>query len=345
MAIRRIELTNVQTIEIRGFHGQFYAKQLILPGTLAHLGEHAFSRNQFTEVYIANGPTVISYSCFAESRELVSLELPDTVQYCQQSFARDCNLLENIWLGNSLKEVSGSYAFGNSPMLLHAYFPDTLQRLHANVFDDSFLQSISLPENLIAIDSDVFNYHSFESTARMIPILHIRGPTVSQPLCEALDSLPDGSRIFASNLEGTTICADYNFTAELSATVYATHGLRPPRRTPIATRTLVRTPEPNAPPRRLNLNDTVTTVNDLDPSEPLHLTGSGTLRSDGEPIYLSVVVLEAGAQVTVTDLVVQDALELKGDSGLTASIGSHIELVSDVKLQFTAEDGKMPRGI
>jgi hypothetical protein len=59
---------------------------------------------------------------------------------------------------------------------------------------------------------------------------------------------------------------------------------------------------------------------------------------------MSVVVLKPGVEIT-SGLVTHNSLEFKGDSGMAASIGNHIDLVRDVRLQFIADRGKASRGI
>jgi hypothetical protein len=241
--VKTIELTNVQSVESHAFFRVNCATQLILPTTLVFVGDAAFCGfDLLTDVYIPNGLTSISSSCFAWSSVLVSLELPDTIQYCESGFVSDCAKLENLWLGNSLEEINGSHPFADCPKLSHIYFPDTLQRIHEGLFAHSSLQSISIPGNLLSVDSNWFEYYN----TGLIPSLHIRGPTIGQALCDALDTLPTGTRIFASNVEGATICLDYNVSAEVAATVHATHGPRPPQATARATRSFAKTPAADA---------------------------------------------------------------------------------------------------
>jgi hypothetical protein len=275
----------------------------------------------------------------------VSLEFPDTVLYCGDGFVDHCDELANLGFGSSLKEINGSNHFYYCRKLVQLYFPDSFERIRTQIFTSSYIRSISLPGNLDYVHPNAFFCEGVAEDDGCERGLHLRGPTISESLCSALGSLPDGSHVFVSNVEGTTICGDRPFNPEDPVVVPATHAPRPPPATQIPTRTFAKTPAADAVGRYLNLSENAPTNPVLDPSEPLHLSGSGTLGSDGDSIYLSVVVLEPGAEVIATGLVIQNELELKGNSGLAASSGDHIELVPDVKLQFVAEGGKAPRGL
>jgi hypothetical protein len=85
----------------------------------------------------------------------------------------------------------------------------------------------------------------------------------------------------------------------------------------------------------VNLGTDIGPIADLNPGEPVHVTGSGVLSADVESeLFLTVVVIEPGSQVTANNLVVQTWLELKGDSSLNPTEGGHIELVPELNLQF-----------
>ena len=89
-------------------------------------------------------------------KNIVSVELPETITTIEEYAFTDCELLENINLPDSLTTI-GAYAFHMCYSLTSVVIPEGITLLDYNVFHlCSGLKSVTLPSTLKTIRNDVF---------------------------------------------------------------------------------------------------------------------------------------------------------------------------------------------
>ena len=110
-----------------------HATQVSLPSTLKYIDKRAFENNNFETVILPDGLKTIGVHAFYNNDCLKEVAIPYGVEVCP-------------------------YAFGRCTGLEKATFPEDLQIIHPGLFSGcASLKSVVLPNNLIALENEIFD--------------------------------------------------------------------------------------------------------------------------------------------------------------------------------------------
>ena len=90
------------------------ASDLVVPGTVKHLGQGVFSGDRFiTSVTLGEGVESIGYGCFAGCLGLTSFTMPDSVTSIEDKLFQDCESLKEVTISRNLAagDLAGSFSW------------------------------------------------------------------------------------------------------------------------------------------------------------------------------------------------------------------------------------------
>ena len=90
------------------------ASDLVVPGTVKHLGQGVFSGDRFiTSVTLGEGVESIGYGCFSGCLGLTSFTMPDSVTSIEDQLFQDCESLKEVTIGRKLAagDLAGSFSW------------------------------------------------------------------------------------------------------------------------------------------------------------------------------------------------------------------------------------------
>ena len=115
-----------------------------------------FDISKITSLHICEGITVINEKVFSEHL-FVSATLPESLESLKANTFKDCVLLKEIIIPDSVKSI-GESAFANCYSLTLVTLPENLEKLEINTFANcDLLNEITIPEAVKSIDSGVFD--------------------------------------------------------------------------------------------------------------------------------------------------------------------------------------------
>lgn len=117
------------------------------------IGASAFAHSGLCSILIPQGVTRIAEECFLKCRDLLELQLPETLQDLEPSAFRGCGL-RSLRLPSGLKLIPYR-CFMECRALETVYIPDSVKRIGSEAFSRcSSLETIRGPEALLANQSD-----------------------------------------------------------------------------------------------------------------------------------------------------------------------------------------------
>ena len=90
------------------------ASDLVVPGTVKHLGQGVFSGDRFiTSVTLGEGVESIGYGCFSGCLGLTSFTMPDSVTSIEDRLFQDCENLKEVTISRNLAagDLAGSFSW------------------------------------------------------------------------------------------------------------------------------------------------------------------------------------------------------------------------------------------
>ena len=90
------------------------ASDLVVPGTVKHLGQGVFSGDRFiTSVTLGEGVESIGYGCFSGCLGLTSFTMPDSVTSIEDQLFQDCENLKEVTISRNLAagDLAGSFSW------------------------------------------------------------------------------------------------------------------------------------------------------------------------------------------------------------------------------------------
>lgn len=90
------------------------ANDLVVPGTVKHLGQGVFSGDRFiTSVTLGEGVESIGYGCFSGCLGLTSFTMPDSVTSIEDQLFQDCENLKEVTISRNLAagDLAGSFSW------------------------------------------------------------------------------------------------------------------------------------------------------------------------------------------------------------------------------------------
>jgi hypothetical protein len=131
---------------------------VILPATIATIGNHAFSGcSSLTQVTLPGNLTTINASAFSGCSSLTQITLPESLTTLSANAFYGCSSLTQMTLPESLTTLSAN-AFSGCASLAQITLPESLTTLGANVFSGcSSLAQITLPSTWTSIGANALS--------------------------------------------------------------------------------------------------------------------------------------------------------------------------------------------
>ena len=133
--------------------------EIILPNSTKGIEWYAFSNmsgNSPLSMIIPEGVTLDSY-VFSNCRNLVSVQLPSTLQEIPNGTFSDCSMLTSVTFSNNIISF-GDASFYGCRSLNQINFPETLTTIGGLCFYHSGLTQISIPDNVQILGDGCFFY-------------------------------------------------------------------------------------------------------------------------------------------------------------------------------------------
>ena len=127
-----------------------------LPDNLQNIEETAFSYTALEEINLPLSVTTIGSSVFEGCTSLKKVSLSANIAIIPSQTFSGCSLLREVSLPSSVKEI-GSSAFSGCQSLEAITLPSSLERIDDNAFYGSGLKSISVPDNVSVVGTNVFS--------------------------------------------------------------------------------------------------------------------------------------------------------------------------------------------
>jgi hypothetical protein len=182
----------VVRIEDEAFVGCSGLLSLSLPDTVTSIGEKAFvgceglesievdinnpvydSRGNCNAIYekssnklvvgckntvIPTGTKIIGDHAFSESSAIESITIPEGVEHIGYDAFFSCTNLKSVVFPSSLKSI-GEHAFRKCKRLCSVQLPYGLKTIDDYAFMDSGVRSVSIPESVVHIGDNTFDYY------------------------------------------------------------------------------------------------------------------------------------------------------------------------------------------
>ena len=151
-----IEGFPVTRIGSYAFNYNYGINSVVLPASVTHIEEAAFSSSQNLQSIEMPGVTYIGISAFYSCFYLTSLTLPDSLESLDDSAFYNCSSLTSITLPASLTSI-GNQAFYACDSVTSITLPASLTSIGDNAFEEGYsLTSVTFLGNAPTLGSNVF---------------------------------------------------------------------------------------------------------------------------------------------------------------------------------------------
>lgn len=154
-------------------------EEFVIPETVTSIGRYAFRDCELLEkIVIPEGVTTIDYCAFYncvslkevyfpptlmsigttafENASLVEVVLPENITMLDNNVFRGCDYLQSVYIPSSLNDVGYYGIFAECPNLKTVTFEEGITSITANLFAESSLESIVIPETVTSIGRYAF---------------------------------------------------------------------------------------------------------------------------------------------------------------------------------------------
>ena len=135
--------------------------------TVGLIGENAFSGANIHEIYFPESIRSIGREAFKGSK-LYEIILPYGLTTIGDSAFEDCKDLSCVSIPDTVKSL-GYKAFGNCGTISQVYFGSGVHYIDDDLFMDSFVINMYVPESVMGIGSIFFHYHDWDSGLELTP--------------------------------------------------------------------------------------------------------------------------------------------------------------------------------
>lgn len=212
-----------------------------LPNSLLHIGNYAFYYTRITEATLPEGLLSIGFYAFYET-EIESLTIPTGIEKIANNAFAYCNYLKSLTI-NCGSEPFGNYVFYSSgitsvtfnkpfkkiPEGMFAYnyglvvseFPEGLEEIGEDAFNEATLAATSFPEGLKSIGED--NFVHFPSDKVLIPSTLVK----IDPRAFVTGSfrVAEGNPVYSADDEGSLLSKDRHTLYRLSGSLTGAYTL------------------------------------------------------------------------------------------------------------------------
>ena len=134
-----ISEVNITALPTQAFYKSTNVENLILPNTLATIGEEMFYRSKLKTVVIPASVTTIGGSAFRNCSSLTSIEIPASVETIEAKAFYTCSSLATVTFekGSQLKTIAGGYSYGafsDCTALTSIEIPASVETIEASAF-------------------------------------------------------------------------------------------------------------------------------------------------------------------------------------------------------------------
>ena len=164
---------SVEYIEIDAFSNSANLTKIIIPDSLKRIGASAFLGSGIQTAEIGNGVQEIDSQTFYFCRDLVSINIPESVIDIGVGAFSECRGLTTVNFQGQIRRIARS-AFQFCVSLTEIELPDSLEYIDEDAFSCCYiLGDITIPESVVSIGKNAFNVCN--STKRL---------TILNPSCE-----------------------------------------------------------------------------------------------------------------------------------------------------------------
>lgn len=131
-------------------------KKVRLPSGLKKIEDATFYHcDSLKTIQLPNGLKWIGESAFEECTSLKEISIPDTVISVGKAAFFDCGNLQNVILSNNLTVIKDR-TFAHCYKLRSIQLPKKLKRIETRAFVNTSITRVTIPENVVRIESSVF---------------------------------------------------------------------------------------------------------------------------------------------------------------------------------------------
>ena len=156
--------------------------------------------------------TAIGDSVFQDNDELTSVTIPSTVTYIGDRAFTDCDKLESVIIPSSVKEIA-DWAFASCKNMVYVYMNEGLEILGNNVFCNTPLKAVVVPNSVKSIGRGVFS-----ATATWVSYGNLK--EMYSPDATAANTITIGNNSDMNNNIGSFNPGDIYFTTDGSGNNY-----------------------------------------------------------------------------------------------------------------------------
>lgn len=150
--------SNLTSIETDAFSNAPSLKAMKFPASLVDIGRASFYRCSGLEaIEFEDGSNlrVIQDAAFRDCISLTNVTLPDSTEYVFQLAFHSCSSLASVHLPSTLRSLDGNTFFGTTS-LKKIELPTSLNYIGSSAFNGSGLESVTLPDTDLRVNSGAF---------------------------------------------------------------------------------------------------------------------------------------------------------------------------------------------
>lgn len=159
-SLKNIEFKEgLTTIEGEAFYDSGL-KSLSTPSTLKTIGSYAFYEcSALQSASLNDGITAIGDAAFRNCTALGAVNIPNSLTRINNQVFYNCKTIKSIAMGSNVETI-GEYAFYGCTGVYELKFNDVLTQIEEGAFEEcTSLKSVELPDSLINIENDYYNYN------------------------------------------------------------------------------------------------------------------------------------------------------------------------------------------
>ena len=167
---------SIKAILGRAFSGCKNLKHIDLPETLEYLGSLCFAESSISEMRFPNSMKTIPSHCCYRCHNLERIDFGSQVEQIEYGAFKECNLLRNILLPDTLLDVKARVLEGTS--VTKVFFPSSVKKVSKEMFGDRYTRN-----NVVCAflgKDTIVEIGTFESFHNVVLIYCLPGSQIQQ---------------------------------------------------------------------------------------------------------------------------------------------------------------------